>query len=510
MAADDDLKNQLQQPSQPSPSDVMQGGDDQSFDPFSARPELIDSIIHHESSGRPGAISPKGARGLMQVMPHTAAQYGVSPQQLMDPEINKQVGTQYFSDLLKQYKGNEFLALVAYNEGPGNLSKGKFFPQSVHYATSVLDRAGSRLKGLWQGAESALGFGDQGQQQQQPPQQTAQAPQAQGQQDQAMLPWMLGKIGGGLSSLLGEGTAQAEETPPPDAGAAAPPAAPPTATPPTPPGAPPGAPPPTPPTAAPPGAPPAAAPPPAALPPMAGGGSPIMVDPSGRTAGPTAPPAPPQQGSILAPNQPLMQRQSVMVDSNGRTVERFAAAKIPESQQSMAGASVLGLSSVAEAKRTFETKIKPHEKDFEGTFLDTPVNALRGMAQWTEYSSSRFTEPFGMKVDRDVATLYSQIGPVMGMQLKALVGGRIGQYMLQGPLAKHIPNGETDSIRMIYQKLTDLEPILQKNLKVLNQMKEAGVTDEDQLMAGVVQSNGETPVYYGGHVVGGVSPGEGD
>lgn len=130
-------------------------------DPYTARPELINSIIQQESGGRPGAIgSDKVSMGLMQVTPATAAQYGIKdPKQLLNPDINREVGTRFFSDLLKKYKGNEFLALVAYNEGPSRLAKGQFLPQSVKYATQVLDRAGSRLKNIPPDVLASVGGG---------------------------------------------------------------------------------------------------------------------------------------------------------------------------------------------------------------------------------------------------------------------------------------------------------------------------------------------------------------
>src|SRR5579872_6789346 len=97
---------------------------------------LIDAIIQQESSGNPKAVSPKGARGLMQVMPATAAQYGVHPDQLFDPNINRQVGTRYFGDLMQKYNHNPFLALVAYNSGPGRVDKGEFLPDAIKYASN--------------------------------------------------------------------------------------------------------------------------------------------------------------------------------------------------------------------------------------------------------------------------------------------------------------------------------------------------------------------------------------
>jgi hypothetical protein len=86
-------------------------------DPF------VDAIIQNESAGDTSATSPKGARGLMQIMPETAKDYGVDPSQLSDPAVNRDVGTRYFNDLLKKYDGNHRLALAAYNWGPGNIDR---------------------------------------------------------------------------------------------------------------------------------------------------------------------------------------------------------------------------------------------------------------------------------------------------------------------------------------------------------------------------------------------------
>lgn len=63
------------------------------------------------------AVSPKGACGVMQVMPETAALYGVTRKELFDEDINIQVGLHYIRDLLDLF-GNTNLALAAYNCGP--------------------------------------------------------------------------------------------------------------------------------------------------------------------------------------------------------------------------------------------------------------------------------------------------------------------------------------------------------------------------------------------------------
>ncbi|GAC1524744.1 MAG: hypothetical protein NVS2B8_08990 [Vulcanimicrobiaceae bacterium] len=80
-------------------------------------PDLVAAMVEVESHGDPAAVSRAGAQGLMQLMPDTAATYGVMNS--FDPEANVLGGCHYMHDLLARYHNNVPLALAAYNAGPG-------------------------------------------------------------------------------------------------------------------------------------------------------------------------------------------------------------------------------------------------------------------------------------------------------------------------------------------------------------------------------------------------------
>ena len=103
-------------------------------------PALVHSVAQVESAYRTDAVSPKGAIGVMQLMPMTAAALSADPR---IPEQNIEAGARHLRDLLLRYDGNTRLALAAYNAGPGAVERYNGvppYPETQNYVEKVLDR----------------------------------------------------------------------------------------------------------------------------------------------------------------------------------------------------------------------------------------------------------------------------------------------------------------------------------------------------------------------------------
>jgi soluble lytic murein transglycosylase-like protein len=97
-------------------------------------PSFVHSVVAAESGYKVDAVSPKGAVGLMQLMPATAKTYRVDP---LDPAQNVEAGAAYLRELLIKYDGDARRALAAYNAGPGAVSKYNGVPPYAETQTYI-------------------------------------------------------------------------------------------------------------------------------------------------------------------------------------------------------------------------------------------------------------------------------------------------------------------------------------------------------------------------------------
>lgn len=107
---------------------------------FDLSPALIEAVVWQESRWRENAISPAGARGLAQLMPGTARDLGVNPD---DPHANLEGGARYLRQQLDRFDGNLEKALAAYNAGPGRVIRANGIPQIREtrlYVASIMGR----------------------------------------------------------------------------------------------------------------------------------------------------------------------------------------------------------------------------------------------------------------------------------------------------------------------------------------------------------------------------------
>ena len=111
--------------------------------------ELLQALIATESGFNTQAVSPKGAVGLMQLIPPTAARYGVKAdksaaveKKLTDPKTNIRAGSSYLSDLIRLFPGQIELAIAAYNAGEGAVQRAgnkiPNYPETKNYVKTVM------------------------------------------------------------------------------------------------------------------------------------------------------------------------------------------------------------------------------------------------------------------------------------------------------------------------------------------------------------------------------------
>jgi soluble lytic murein transglycosylase-like protein len=112
------------------------------------RTDLVRAVVQVESAFNIYARSPKGALGLMQLMPATIRQFGV--RNPFNPDDNLRAGSAYLRELLDRYENNEQLALAAYNAGPGAVDRhGQTVPpyrETQNYVLRIGDMAGHQLE----------------------------------------------------------------------------------------------------------------------------------------------------------------------------------------------------------------------------------------------------------------------------------------------------------------------------------------------------------------------------
>lgn len=103
------------------PTTSFDGPIEKAAQEFDLPRDLISAVILAESGGNPKAVSPAGARGLMQLMPATGREMGMSDP--FDPEANIRAGSKYLKQMVDMWDGDLTLALASYNAGPANVSR---------------------------------------------------------------------------------------------------------------------------------------------------------------------------------------------------------------------------------------------------------------------------------------------------------------------------------------------------------------------------------------------------
>lgn len=126
---------------EPLPDSQVEDLVKQSAQKHQVEAKLVRAVMRQESAFKPCAVSPKGAQGLMQLMPATAQQFGVADP--FNPEQNVTAGVQLLRQLLDRYKGDIKLALSAYNAGTAAVDKINAIPdipETQSYVRSIVSK----------------------------------------------------------------------------------------------------------------------------------------------------------------------------------------------------------------------------------------------------------------------------------------------------------------------------------------------------------------------------------
>ena len=117
-------------------------------DRFDLSPALLEALVWQESRWRADAVSPVGARGLAQLMPGTARDLGVNPD---DPLANLEGGARYLREQLDRFDGDLELALAAYNAGPGRVIRSGGVPrirETQAYVAAIMGRLSDHSRSI--------------------------------------------------------------------------------------------------------------------------------------------------------------------------------------------------------------------------------------------------------------------------------------------------------------------------------------------------------------------------
>jgi len=129
---------------------------------YGVDPRALRTMASLESNFNPGAISPQGARGLMQFMPATGKQYGVTDENWRDPRVQVDASARYYKSLLDEFEGNSEHALAAYNMGPARFRELGMRYDALPETKAHVERYRERYGPVDERAPDTYNLGDRG------------------------------------------------------------------------------------------------------------------------------------------------------------------------------------------------------------------------------------------------------------------------------------------------------------------------------------------------------------